>query len=116
MTRYQLGLRPGQNTAEEALFRGLTAEQRPRAFDYEAMGFGTLGLIVDVLRGTDEDARRLQEDWENRLLIRHQAVLFAYGYTQEQQRDIRCHLEQLREAGRYVEEFALYDNEGGTQP
>jgi hypothetical protein len=109
MTKYQLGLRPGQDTAEETLFQGLTAEQRSRAFDYETMGFGTLGLIVDALRGTDEDARRLREDWENRLLIQHQGILFAYGYNQEQQRNIRRHLEELRKAGRYAEEFALYD-------
>jgi hypothetical protein len=106
MTRHHIGL--PHDMGEDDVFRGMSRELRSRAFAYEALGFGTLGLIVDVMLSTDEDARRMQEGWENILLIRHQHILFAYGYNQEEQQQIRQHLEQLRVAGRYAEEFALY--------
>jgi hypothetical protein len=103
------GLPASYQTREDRLFYGLSAEQRRVAIWYEAEGFGDLAFIARVLQSPEKQEQKLARDWYAIWLINNQGILWAWGYNQEQRKELYKELERLRVSGQYAQEFHRYD-------
>jgi hypothetical protein len=103
------GLPASYQTSEDRIFHGLSDELRRIAIWCEAEGFGDLAFIATVLQSQDPLEQKLARDWYAIWLIDNQGILWAWGYTREQQKEMYKEIERLRVLGQYTQEFHRYD-------